>query len=115
MKFTFNETVVYNDEVGIIQDSRIINDVLQYLVYLEDGTKIWMKEDVLMRYTANNVGKIGDKVTYYTTGFPPKGVSGFEQGIIVDVDYSNGFRYLIETMDRERYWKNGSEVDVCKS
>lgn len=107
MKFTYNDVVKWHENVGMIKDSRTQNDITQYLVVLLDGTQVWTGEMHIMRYTPNYVAKIGDKVTYYD--------KGIKSGIVVDVLYDAGFKYLVEAMNRERFWKLAGECDVHQS
>lgn len=107
MKFKYNDIVKWHNEVGLITDSRIHNGILQYQVKLVDGTIVWTEEGHIMIHTARNLAKIGDKVSYYD--------NGFKYGIVVDVDYSHGFKFLVEMSNRERLWKQEGEIRVCKS
>lgn len=107
MKFKYNDIVKWHEEVGMIKDSRIHNDIIQYLVQLTDGIEIWTGDKHIMRYTPNYVAKIGDKVAYYD--------GGIKQGIVVDVLYDAGFKYLVEAINRERFWKLAGECDVYQS
>jgi hypothetical protein len=104
-KFSYRELVKYDDKVGMIIDSIIQDDSINYLVKFSETNEDWLKEDDLVRYTVNDGFNIGDRVTYYN--------KEFKQGFIVDVKFDGELKYLVETLDRERYWKAGGELHVC--
>ena len=106
LKYRYNDIVKYHNEVGIVEDTRIHNGILQYLIKLADGTQAWTGEYHLMRYTSSTMAEIGDKVSFYQ--------DGFKYGMIVDIDYKEGFKYLIEMPNRERYWKLEGELNIYK-
>lgn len=108
MKFKYNDIVKWQGEVGVIKDSRIHNNITQYLIKLIDRTEVWTGDMHIMRYTPKYVAKIGDKVSYYDK-------DGFKHGIVVDVKLDYDWEYLVEAMNKERYWKSVGEVNVCKS
>lgn len=104
-KFHYNELVKYEYKVGMIIDSIITNGAIKYLVKFSETNEDWLEEDDLMRYTINDGFNIGDKVTYYN--------KEFKQGIIIDVKFDGELKYLVETLDRERYWKLSGELHVA--
>lgn len=108
LKFKYNDIVKWQGEVGVIKDSRIHNDTIQYLIQLIDRTEVWTGDKHIMRYTPKYVAKIGDKVSYYDK-------DGFKYGIVIDISLDYDWEYLVETMNRERYWKSVGEVHVYKS
>lgn len=105
-KYRYSDIVKWHNEVGIVEDSRIYDGILQYLIRLADGSSAWTGEEHLMRYTSTTVAEIGDKVSFYD--------NEFKYGMIVDVDYKEGFKYLIEMPNRERYWKLEGELNIYK-